>query len=339
MTEIRRDADVDLDALDLLVVGAGPTGLAIGAAAQAAGLSSLILDRGGLTQAIYEFPDFMRFFTTRDLLEIADVPFAIPDEKPDRRQALVYYRAVAAHHRLRLALHEDVLAVVPDAGGFRVESRARVTGRRRERRAAAVAFATGYFGNPRRLGVPGEDESWVERRYRDPYRSFGAEVVVVGGGNSAAEAALELHRAGVRVTVVVRAASLKPTIKYWVRPDFENRVAEGSIRARYETRVTAFTERGVEIRGPQGEETLPARHALVLVGYEPEMELLRGAGIDIDPGSLVPRVDPSTCESNVSGLYVAGTLQAGKDTGKIFIENSRDHGPKIARHLAGRLAR
>lgn len=319
------------DRLDLLVIGAGPTGLAIGAEARRRGLSSLIVDRGGLTQSLLDFPDFMRFFTTRDLLEIADVPFAIPDDKPDRRQALAYYRAVAQHHRLPLALHEEVRSVRGSRGAFEVTTRNR-QGECRHR-AAAVAFATGYFDSPRRLGVPGEDLAHVQHRYRDPYRSFGERVVVVGGGNSAAEAALELYRAGVEVTVIVRGSSLKPTVKYWVKPDFENRVAAGALRALYSTEVVAFEPRGLRVRGPNGAGELMADRVLVLIGYEPDMRLLRAAGIEIDQGSLVPVVDPETCESNVPGLYVAGTLQAGRDTGRIFIENSRDHGARIVEHL------
>ena len=321
-----------LDPLDLLVIGAGPTGLAIGAEARRRGLSTLLLDRGGLTQSLLDFPDFMRFFTTRDLLEIADVPFAIPEDKPDRRQALAYYRAVAQHHHLDLALHEAVTAVRGVEGAFDVETLRR--GRVGLRRAAAVAFATGYFGTPRRLGVPGEDRAEVQHRYREPYRSFGEQVVIVGGGNSAAEAALELHRAAVEVTVVIRGQALKPTVKYWVKPDFENRVAAGAFRALYSTRVVGFDTGRVLVEGPAGPTELAADRVLVLIGYEPEMSLLREAGIEIDPGSLVPRVDPTTCESNVAGLYVAGTLQAGRDTGKIFIENSRDHGLRIVEHLA-----
>jgi thioredoxin reductase (NADPH) len=314
-----------VDRLDLLIVGAGPTGIAIGAEASAAGISALLVERGALTQAILDFPTYMTFFTTRDLLEIAGVPFAVPEDKPDRRQALSYYRAVARRFALDVAMHEEVIAVEGDRAGFRVLGR----GRRgaTERRAGAVCFATGYFGNPRRLGVAGEDLAWVEARYRDPWRHTGERVVVVGGGNSAAEAALELWRAGAEVTMVVRGAGFKPTLKYWVRPDLENRVAEGSIRALFETEVTRF-EDGRVVAGGQ---SLPADHAFVLIGYEPEMGLLERAGIAIDPLTLVPAVDPETCESSIPGLFVAGTLQAGRDTGKIFIENSRDHGARIVR--------
>ncbi len=322
--------------LDLLVVGAGPTGIALGAEAKQAGLSVLLVDRGPLTANLLGFPTYMSFFTTRERLEIAGVPFSAPSEKPDRREALAYYRAVVAHHELPLALHEEVSEIRRRDGGFEVGSRGR-DGDRRLRRARAVALATGYFHNPRRLGVPGEDRSWVRLRYREPYGHFGERVAVVGGGNSAAEAALDLHRNGARVTLIHRGGELKGTVKYWLKPDLENRIAEGGVEARFETEVEAFGEDGLELRSPRGRERLPADAAYVLIGYEVDWELERRAGVEVDAATLVPAFDPETCESNVAGLYLAGTLQAGRDTGRIFIENSRDHGRKIVRHLRDRL--
>jgi bacillithiol disulfide reductase len=205
-------------------------------------------------------------------------------------------------------------------------------------RARAVALATGYFGNPRRLGVPGEDLPWVTSRYHEAYPHFGQDVVVVGAGNTAAEAALDMWRNGVRVSLVHRGPHVRPGVKYWLKPDIENRIQEGSIPARFNTVVRAFRDgEGVEVEGPAGVEILPARTAYVLIGYTPEVDFERRCGVAIDPQSLIPAHDPATCESNVPGLYVAGTLQAGRATDKIFIENSRDHGPKIVEHLLKRL--
>lgn len=326
--------------LDLLVVGAGPTGIVIGAQARRHGLSVLLVDRGPLTAAIQGYPTFMEFFTTRDRLEIADIPFSIPDVKPTRQQALVYYRMVVERYGIPLALHEEVVDVRREGEGFVVSSVGR-TGPK-ERRARAVAFATGYFGNPRRLGVPGEDLPWVSVRYLEPYPHFNQNVVIVGAGNTAAEAALDLWRNSVRVTLVHRGAHVKPGVKYWVKPDIENRIEEGSIQARFNSLVREFRADGnteVVIEGPQGVEILPADAAYVLVGYSPEVELLRRSGVRVDPQSLEPAFDPQTCESNVPGLYVAGTIQAGARTDRIFIENSRDHGPLIVAHLVERLAR
>lgn len=323
--------------VDLLVVGAGPTGIAIGAAARQAGLDVVLVDRGALTASILGFPTYMTFFTTRDLLEVGGIPLSVPEDKPDRRQALAYYRGVVDHFRIPLALHEEVWEARRDGEEFVVATRRE--GERHERRSRAVALATGYFDRPRGLGVEGEDLPWVSRRYLEAYPHFSQDVVIVGGGNSAAEVALDLWRNGARVTLVHRRPALKPTVKYWVKPDLENRIAGGAIAARFESVVTAFRPGGVAIRGPRGSELLPADAAYVLLGYEPDVELQRRCGVRVDAETLVPEFDPETCESNVPGLYIAGTLQAGRDTGRIFIENSRIHGEQIVRHVARRLRR
>ena len=341
------DAGTGAGTLDLLVVGAGPTGIAIGAEARQAGLDVLLVDRGPLTASIQAYPTFLEFFTTRDRLEIAGVPFAIPEDKPTRRQALAYYRAVVERYRVPLALYEEVVDVrraarpaEPGAadGDFEVRSR-RLADPSVEivRRAHAVAIATGYFDGVRRLGVPGEDLPWVHHRYHEPYPFFGLDVVIVGAGNTAAEAAVDLWRNGARVTLVHRRAELKPGVKYWLKPDVENRIAEGSIRARFRSTVRAFGSGTVEITTPEGDESLPAQTAFVLIGYVPDADLERRFGIEVDAETLVPSFDPETCETNVPGLYVAGTIQAGRNIDRIFIENSREHGPKIVRHLRLRL--
>lgn len=316
--------------LDLIVVGAGPTGISIGAEARQAGLEPLLVDRGALLASLVDYPHEMLFFTTRDRLEIAGVPFAIPDDKPNRRQAIAYYQAVAARFHLTLALHEETLAIEPVAGGFRVRGRGRAG--ETERRAPAVVVATGYFTWPKLLGVPGEDLPWVRRRYREPWGHFGERVVVVGGGNSAAEAALDLWHHGAEVTILCRDAALKPTIKYWLKPDVENRIEEGAIAARFGARVVAFEEQAVVVESATGREAIPADAVYVLIGYRPDTSLLAAAGVTIDAATLVPTFDPATCETNVPGLYVAGTVQAGRATHQIFIENSRDHGRLIVAH-------
>ena len=329
--ETRADAAV----LDLVVVGAGPTGIAIGAEARKSGLDFLLVDRGPLVANLLAFPTFMKFFTTRDLLEVGGIPFAVPEDKPDRRQAIAYYQSVARAFELPLAVHEEVTEIRREEGLFRIESRTEDEDLTRWTK--AVALATGYFHNPRQLGVEGEEQPWVSYRYFEPYAHFGRDVVVVGGGNSAAETALDLWRNGAKVTLVHRGETLKPSIKYWLRPDAENRLEEGSIEAHFSSTVVSFGDHEVEIDGPEGTKRIPADAAYVLIGYTPEVGLMRRSGVELDDETLVPEFEDETCQSNVPGLYLAGTLQAGRRTDKIFIENSRDHGAKIVSHLRNRL--
>jgi thioredoxin reductase (NADPH) len=334
MMEAGTDKGKSDEILDLLIVGAGPTGIAVGAEARRAGLSMLVVDRGPLVASLVDYPVEMTFFTTRERLEIAGVPFAVPDDKPNRRQAIVYYQAVAGSYGLPLALHEDIRAIERQGGLFVV----RGSGRDGEtvRKARFVVIATGYFTNPKKLGVPGEGQGWVRSRFRDPQPHWSERVVIVGAGNSAAEAALELFRHGARVTLVHRGAEPKPTIKYWVKPDLENRIAEGSIAARMKARVIAFGDRAVEIEQEGRRESLPADAAYVLIGYAPETALLREAGVPVDPETGIPAFDEESCETPVPGLFVAGTVQAGRETHRIFIENSREHAPRIVRALVER---
>ena len=332
-----------MDVVDLLVVGAGPTGIGLGAEAKRAGLQTLLVDRGPLVASLVDYPAEMLFFTTRERLEIAGVPFAIPDDKPNRRQAVAYYQAVAAKYELPLALHEEVESIQPDAEGFSVSSRGR-SGLVR-RRARSVAVASGYFCNPLRLGVPGEDLPWVHSRYREPLSHFGDSVVIVGGGNSGVEAALDLFRHGARVTLIHHGPAIKETVKYWVKPDIENRISEGDIRALLGAEVVGFGDGVVRVRtassaggrGGGAVEEIAAGAAYVLIGYAPETGILEAAGVRVDAASGAPEFDPVTCETAVPGLYVAGTIQAGRETHKIFIENSRDHGVRIVEHLGARL--
>lgn len=321
--------------VDLLVVGGGPTGIAIAAEAIKAGLSVRVIDRGPLLANLLGFPTDMMFFTTRDLLEIAGVPFAIPDPKPTRRQAIAYYHSVVRTFSVPLALHEEVLSVERVEGRFVVTTRRR--GETLSHNGGAVALATGYFADPRHLDVVGEELDWVHDRYLEPFAHYGEKVVVVGGGNSACETAMELWRAGAEVTLVHRGAELKRGVKYWLKPDVENRIAEGAFQAMFETRVESFGEHGVEVIQNGQTMNLEADAVYVLIGYDIDISLQRSAGVEINEETLVPKFDPETCESNVPGLYIAGTLQAGRDTNRIFIENSRVHGRQIIQHLANRL--
>ncbi|MCC7415890.1 MAG: YpdA family putative bacillithiol disulfide reductase [Acidobacteria bacterium] len=328
---------------DILIIGAGPSGLSAAIAAKQRGLDYQVLEQGVLVNSIYRFPPQMVFFTTPELLEIGGIPFVSPYEKPTRAEALTYYRKIVDAFDLQIALGEKVTSVSEEpAGGervFAVESRS--AGAVRVRHARSVVLAIGYYDHPVLLGVPGEDLPHVSHYYREPHIFYRRRVVIVGGGNSAAEAALEIHRAGGRVTIVHRAPALKDTIKYWVRPDIENRIKEGAIAARFSTCLTAITSTSVRLRTADGGgaiEEMPADDVLLLTGYRADSALMARAGVRLDERDA-PAVDPNTFETSVPGLFVAGGAIAGMDTGTIFIENGRFHGEKVVAVIAGRLNR
>jgi thioredoxin reductase (NADPH) len=317
------------DARDLLIVGAGPAGLATAIAAGQAGLDYELAEKGALVNSIFHFPRQMVFFTTAELLEIGGLPFVTPYEKPTRVEALRYYRRVADTYRLRITFDETVLALEPGAEGFRVATTGTAVGPRAWQ-ARNVVLATGYYDHPNRLRVPGEDLPHVAHYYDDPHPFWRKHVVVVGAKNSAAIAALELYRAGAAsVTLVHRGQEISPSVKYWIRPDIENRIKEGSVRALFGRCVREITPAHVRVEGPGGGEDLPADQVFLLTGYTPDVGLMRRAGVRVDPDTLKPDHDPQTFETNVRGLYLAGALVSGKDTGKVFIENGRFHGEAI----------
>jgi thioredoxin reductase (NADPH) len=319
---------------DLLIVGAGPSGLATAIAARQAGLDLEVLEKGALVNSIFHFPRNMVFFTTPELLEIGGLPFVTPYEKPTQWEALRYYRRVADSFALPLALGEEVLSLRRTDDRFEVRTRGahgEVT-----REARHVAVATGYYDHPNRLGVPGEDLPHVFHYYDEPHPYYRKRVVVVGGQNSAAIAALELHRAGAAVTLVHRRSELGKSIKYWIRPDIENRIVEGAITARFETRLVEIAVDGVVVEREDHREEIPTDAVFLMTGYSPDVSLLRSAGVRIDEPSLQPEHDPTTLETNVSGLFVAGALASGRETSRIFIENGRFHGEAIVKAILAR---
>jgi thioredoxin reductase (NADPH) len=327
---------VKADARELLIVGGGPAGLATAIAAVQAELDYEVVEKGALVNSIYRFPRQMVFFTTSDLLEIGGLPFVTPYEKPTRVEGLRYYRRVADTYGLRVSLGEEVLALRrARGGGFRVETR---NGEGpRTRRARSVVLATGYYDHPNVLGIPGEDQAHVTHYYDDPHPFYRKHVVVVGGKNSAAIAALELYRGGAAsVTLVHRRARLSDSIKYWIRPDLENRIKEGAVRALFGVCLREIRASSVIVEGPRGAQELPADHVFLLTGYRPDVALLQGAGVRVDEATLRPEHDPETLETNVPGLFVAGALVSGKETGRVFIENGRFHGEAIVAALRNR---
>ncbi len=328
---------------DLLIIGAGPSGLSAAIAAQQRDLDYQVLEQGVLVNSIYRFPPQMVFFTTPELLEIGGLPFMSPFEKPTRAESLNYYRKVVDKFDLRIAYEEAVTSITREAGEsgpdgevpvFAVETRS-TRGVKRVRHARHVVLAIGYYDHPVMLGIPGEDLPHVHHYYSEPHVYYRQRVIVVGGANSAAEASLEMYRAGVHVTLVHRHAELKSTIKYWVRPDIENRIKEGSIAARFETRVCEIRPTTVVVSGPAGVEELPADAVLLLTGYRADNDLMARAGVTFGPRNA-PTFNPETFETNVPNLFVAGGAMAGDDTGTIFIENGRFHGERIVQEIARR---
>jgi thioredoxin reductase (NADPH) len=323
---------------DVLIVGAGPSGLAAAIAAKQQGLDYVVIEKGVLVNSIFNFPTYMVFFTTPELLEIGGLPLVTPYDKPTRLESLRYYRRVVDTYQLQISFREEVVSIDREDGAFAVTTRTH-RGVQRVRHAHAIVLAIGYYDLPNDLGVPGEDLPHVSHYYTDAHPYYRQRVVIVGGKNSAAEAALELFRGGAKVTLVHRHATLGESIKYWVRPDIENRIKEGSIAARFEATVVEIKPTGVVIEQRGTREEIPAEGVFLLTGYHPDAELMRRAGIDCDPETLAPSLNPETFETNVPNIFLAGGAVAGKATGNIFIENGRFHGEKIIKVLADRLGR
>lgn len=318
---------------DVVVVGAGPCGLAAAISLGRAGFRALVLDADCVVSSITQYPTYATFFSTADKLSLGELPFVIVEAKPTRRDALAYYRAVVRHFALAVRQYERVEAITGAAPDFVVHTRRR-GGETRAISCRAVVVATGYWGSPNRLGVPGEELPHVTHAYREGHVAFQQSAVVVGGGNSAAEAALDLWRAGARVTLVHFGPTFDKKIKPWILPDLENRIAEGAIRAQWNSRVTAIHGDEVDVVETGGAATsIPAEHVFLLTGFSPNVELLRVAGVPIDPTTGIPAHDPTTLETSVPGLFIAGVVTAGYDANKVFIENGRYHGEYIAARL------
>lgn len=320
---------------DVICVGAGPTGLACAIEAVRAGMKPLVIDKGCLCNSIYHYPVNMYFFTTPELLEIGDLPLVCAAEKPTRVEALKYYRKTAEHYGLELRLYETVLRLEGRDGNFTVVAKTE-KGIERKYSGKKVVIATGYYDLPNIIGIPGEDLPHVSHYYTEPHEFWNQDVVVIGGKNSAAEAALDLYRNGARVTLVHRDAELGSTIKYWVRPDIENRIKAGQISALFNTRVKQITSDEVIVHNGAGEKRLPARQVFALTGYHPDYGFIESFGVKLDPQTKKPDLKPDSLESNVPGLHLAGVVIGGRHTSEIFIENGRFHGKQIVKALKER---
>lgn len=311
----------------VIIIGGGPCGIAAGAELAKKGIESLIIEKGSVTESIRRYPKRMRFFSTAENIEVGGIPFATSNVKANRNEALQYYRKVAAYYGLNFKLNTEVTAVEKENDAFRIETS------RGDFYAEKVILATGYFDVPNKIGIPGEDESFVSHYYDEPYRHSFQKVVIAGGGNSAIEAALELYRHDVDVTMVVRGESLKPTAKYWLIPDIKNRIKEGKIRVLYRSVLSRIREGEVDLITPEGQKRIEADFVYLLTGYLPDENLLRACGLKPNK-SLHVQYHKDTYESEVEGLYLCGTVLAGVHTEKVFIENGRDHSIAIAGDIA-----
>ena len=325
------------ESFDVLVIGAGPTGMACAIEAQRAGFRSVLVDKGCLCNSLFHYPTHMTFFTTSELLEIGDIPFPSPNAKPTRNEALEYYRKVAMFYKLDVRAYQRVEEVSGEDLSFIVRT-VDPYGRRLCYAARKVVVATGYYDLPNLINIPGEDLPKVRHYYNDPHPYYGMDVLVIGGKNSAAIAALELWRHGARVTLAHRGPAMHRHVKYWILPDIENRIKNGEITAYFSTSVTRIDPDSVTLETPQGVRVvLPNDAVLAMTGYRPDFDFLASLGVRIEGEFRCPACDPRSLESNIPGIYLAGVIIAGDRTNEIFIENGRFHGRQIAEDLRQKL--
>ncbi len=322
---------------DVLVIGAGPTGMACAIEAQRAGFRSVLVDKGCLCNSLFHYPSHMTFFTTSELLEIGDIPFPSINAKPSRNEALEYYRKVAMFYSLDIRQYQRVEQVSGSDLNFTIRT-TDAFGRTNTYATRKVVVATGYYDLPNLMNIPGEDLPKVHHYYNDPHPYYDLDVLVIGGKNSAAIAALELWRHGARVTVVYRGSAMQPHIKYWILPDIENRIKNGQITAYFNTAVTRIDPDTVTIQdAATGTRVIKNDTVFAMTGYRPDLDFLQSLGVRIEGEDRCPACDPSTLESNVPGIYLAGVIVAGDRTSEIFIENGRFHGRQIADDLKVKL--
>jgi len=317
---------------DAVVVGAGPTGLACGIELKQRGVSTVLIEKGCVVNSIYHYPTHMVFFTTPELLEIGNLPMTSLNEKPGRTEALKYYRRVAEHYQLAIHQYERVVKIEGEDGDFQVHTS------RGDYHARNIVLATGYYDLPNMLNVPGEDLDKVIHYYKEPHPYYNHDVIVIGAKNSAAIAALELYWTGARVTMIHRGAWVSDRIKYWIKPNIENRIKNGEIAAHFHSQVLEILPQSVVVETPDGVVTLKNDFVFALTGYHPDLDFLASLGIRLEPGTQRPRTNPDTLESDRPGIFLAGVIVAGMHTNEIFIENGRFHGKKIAEAIAGKAA-
>ncbi|QAA81627.1 YpdA family putative bacillithiol disulfide reductase [Aequorivita sp. H23M31] len=321
-------SDSKLKCLDVLIIGAGPIGIACALECKKHGFEYVVVEKGTLTNSIYNYPLNMTFFSTSEKLEIDNIPFISNNPKPHRNEALEYYRRVATSNHLNINLYEEITAITKTDNQFRIVSD------KGNYCALNVIVSTGFFDIPNLLDIPGENLPKVMHYYKEAHPFVMQRVVVVGASNSSVDAALEIWRKGGEVTMVVRGAEIGERVKYWVKPDIENRIKEGSIKALFNSEITEITKNEVVVNTPYGIEVLQNDFVIALTGYRPNFEFLTNLGVHLsDDGKMLPTYDPETMETNVDGLYLAGVICGGMETHKWFIENSRIHAKIILQSI------
>ena len=317
-------------------MGAGPTGLACAIEVKRAGYRVKTIEKGCVVNSLYNYPTNLTFFTTPELLEIGNIPMTAVRDKPSRGEALKYYRRVTSYYQLDIHQYEQVNSIIGEDGCFVINS-TDCRGTRQCYEAKKVVLATGFYDIPIQMDVPGEDLPKVQHYYREPHPFFDSELAIIGGKNSAALCALECYRAGAHVTLIYHGSELASTIKYWIRPDIDNRIKNGEIQAFLQSRVTRIEEDAIHLDTPQGPVTIPNDFVLAMTGYQPDLKFLASLGILLDGQTLKPRTNPDTLESDRTGIYLAGVIVAGMHTSEIFIENGRFHGITIAADIKSKL--
>ena len=314
---------------DVIIIGAGPIGLACGIEAQKKGLKYTIFDKGTLVNSLYHYPLNMTFFSTSNKLEIGDIPFISHNPKPTRAEALEYYRRVTSHWKLNLNLYEGIENIDTHPKNFKV------TTTKDHYKSKNIIVASGFYDRPFLLNVPGENLDKVRHYYKEPHPYFAMDIVVIGGANSAVDAALETHRKGAKsVTMIIREKTIGENVKYWARPDIINRIKEGSIKAHFQAEITSINPTSVEFKDPNGTHEIPNDFVLAMTGYQPNFELLENLNIRFEKDTFrTPKYSKTTMESNTKGVYLAGVVCGGYKTNKWFIENSRDHAKKVMNHI------
>lgn len=325
-----------IESADALVVGAGPTGLACGIELQNRGVKTVLIEKGCVVNSLYHYPTNMTFFTTPELLEIGNIPMTSLNDKPNRTEALKYYRKVADHFKLDIRQYENVDRITGEDNCFEVFTTDRLCVSR-VYQVRKIVLATGYYDVPNRLNIPGEELEKCLHYYKEAHPYYNHDVAVIGAKNSAAIAALELYWTGARVTLIHRGAGISSKVKYWIKPNIENRIKNGEIPGYFHSKVLEILPDAIRIATPEGERTLKNDFVFALIGYQPDLKFLNATGITLEPQTLRPKTDPHTLESERAGVYLAGVIVAGMHTNEIFIENGRFHGAMIAQSISSKL--